>query len=179
MWKEFKPAIRFVALFVGIYLVGNIIYGLYISSRGNAPDHITKLVAHQAAGVLNLADFVVSTEVNPDGPTVFMKSGARIVLNVYEGCNGINVFIVFVSFLVAFGGPVKKYLWFVPVGVLILHVCNLLRIILLYGVAIGYQHYFYYVHKYIFTGIIYLVVLALWIYWIRKGNDKRKIASAN
>lgn len=178
MWKEFKPAIRFVAVFVGIYLAGNILYGVYVSWHGIRPDEVTESVAHQVAFVLNKCGLEVHDQVNPIGPTVFLKTGGRTVLNVYEGCNGINVFIVFVSFLAAFGGPPKKLLWFVPVGILILHASNIVRVALLYWVAIGHARYFYYVHKYVFTGVIYLVVLALWIFWINRSNEKGK-ASAN
>jgi exosortase family protein XrtF len=173
MWKEFKPAIRFVLFFVGLYFAGNIVYGLYISSRHDRPDEITMEVARETSEVLNSIGFEVTPQVNPSGPTVYLKSKGRIVLNVYEGCNGVNVFIVFVSFLVAFGGRVKNYLWFIPSGIAVLHACNLLRIGLLYWVAIGHQRYFYYVHKYLFTGLIYLVVFGLWLIWVSKLNDKR------
>lgn len=177
MWKEFRPAIRFVALFVGIYLVGNILYGLYISSNDNRPDIVTKIVAHQTVSVLNSCGFEVRDEVNSTGPTVFLKTGNRTILNVFEGCNGINVIIVFVSFLIAFRGPPKMYLWFIPAGVLIVHASNIVRIGMLYWVAVGHQRYFYYVHKYVFTGVIYLVVFALWLFWIRKTNGQRSASS--
>lgn len=177
MWKEFRPAIRFVGLFVGIYLAGNILYGLYISSNENHPDAFTKIIAHQTALALNGCGFEVRDEVNLDGPTVFLKTGTRTILNVYEGCNGINVLIVFISFLFAFGGLAKMYAWFIPFGALIIHGANIVRIAMLYWVAIGHQRYFYYVHKYLFTGVIYLVVIVLWFFWISKANGQRKVSS--
>ncbi|HLZ17075.1 MAG TPA: exosortase family protein XrtF [Cyclobacteriaceae bacterium] len=176
MWNEFKPAIRFVLMFVGLYLMGNLVYGLYISSLGNTPDEITDLVSGQSAWVLNnLLGYDVNAVLNSAGPTVFLKTGQRVVLNVYEGCNGINVFIVFAAFIIAFSGSRRSALWFIPLGILILHACNLLRIAFLYWTAVNLQRYFYYVHKYIFTAFIYAVVFVLWMIWVYQLDERRKI----
>ena len=88
-------------------------------------------------------------------------------MNIYEGCNAINVVIVFVAFMFAFSGPAKKLSWFIPLGIGIIYIANLLRVGLLFWVAQHYQRYFYYLHKYIFTALIYLVVLVLWGVWIK------------
>lgn len=178
MWREFKPALQFVLIFVGLYFMGNIIYWLYISSKGNAPDEITRAVSSQTAWILNRLGYDTTEVPNSVGPTVFLMTGERVVLNIYEGCNGINVFIVFAAFIVAFSGSLKKTLWFIPVGILILYVTNLVRLILLYWTATSYYRYFYYVHKYIFTAIIYAVVFILWMIWVNKFNERKKVIAA-
>lgn len=176
MWKEFKPALRFLLVFVGLYLIGNVIYGLFISYRENMPDEMTNLVAHQSARILRLFfGYHVNAVLNSTGPTVFLKTGEHVVLNIYEGCNGINVFIVYSAFIIAFKGSLKKVFWFIPLGIIILHVSNLLRIVFLYWTAVNFYTYFYYVHKYVFTVIIYAVVFILWIIWVYTLNDKKKV----
>jgi len=172
MLKDFKPALFFLAKFLAIYFVGNILYGVYVESCGNSADAITKSVTVQTVKLLNLLDPSISTEVNQNEPTVFIKKGTSTVINVFEGCNGINVMIVFVAFLIAFGGPKKKLIWFLLFGLLIIHLTNLVRLCLLYYVAQHYEHYFYYVHKYFFTAILYLIVFALWVIWVVKFNIK-------
>ncbi len=179
MWKEFKPAIRFVLIFVGLYFTGNLVYGFYISLHGNTPDAVTKLVSEQSAWFLtHVFGYEVNAVSNATGPTVFLKTGEYNVLNVFEGCNGINVFIVFTAFIVAFNGNLRKLLWYVPFGILILYASNLLRIVFLYWTAVTYHRYFYYVHKYIFTGAIYGVVFILWIIWVYQLNDRKKTIAA-
>ncbi|HEV8505008.1 MAG TPA: exosortase family protein XrtF [Chitinophagaceae bacterium] len=176
MWKEFKPALRFLLVFVGLYFIGNLVYGVYISYNGNAPDEMTSLIADQSAWLLsNLFGYDVHAVLNASGPTVFLKTGEYDVLNIYEGCNGINVFIVFSAFIIAFNGNNKKSFWFIPLGIFILHLSNLLRIIFLYWTAVNFHRYFYYVHKYIFTGVIYAAVFVLWIIWVYQLNDRKKI----
>ena len=168
--KEFKPSILFLSKFLGIYLAGNIVYGLWIASFNRQADSVTSAVTMQTSAVLNACGENTEVIDSDRGPTVWLEREDKIVLNVYEGCNGINVMIVFVAFIVAYGGSVKATLWFVPLGLIIIHLFNLIRIALLYVVAQHYQSYFYYVHKYIFTGILYLIVFALWTLWVMKVN---------
>ena len=175
MWKEFKPAIRFVLWFVGLYFLGNIIYGIYISYCGNSPDNITILVTKQTAWLLQVMGYPVQALANVTLPTVSLRSGSTAVLDVYEGCNGVNIFIVFVAFVVAFGGSQKNLWWFLPLGLTVLHISNLARIALLFWTAMAYQNYFYYVHKYFFTIFLYAMVFLLWIIWINKFNGRKKI----
>ncbi|MBT1705349.1 exosortase family protein XrtF [Chryseosolibacter indicus] len=172
--KEFKPALVFLGKFLVFYLVGNILYGLFIESYGKRADPITKNVANQSAVILNFVATTVNTEVNPAGPTVMIKANNVVVLSVFEGCNGVNVIIVFVAFLFAFNSKAKKLVWFLLLGIAVIHIFNLLRISLLYYTAIYKANYFYYFHKYFFTAILYLVVFMLWGIWITILNNAPK-----
>ena len=174
MWREFKPALLFLARFVGVYVLGNILYGLYIASFQNEADTVTELVSHHSCYVLNQFGENVQPVRNTQGPTVFIQTQEKITLNIFEGCNGVNVIIVFVAFMVAFGGPLKKMAWYVPLGILTIHIFNLARISLLFYVAQYDQELFYYVHKYFFTAALYLVVFALWAIWVMKFTQKPK-----
>ncbi|MFZ6012218.1 MAG: exosortase family protein XrtF [Bacteroidota bacterium] len=180
MLKEFKPSFVFLAKFLVIYVVGNTLYGIYIESFVQQPDRITAVVASQTSFALNTCGAETYVEQNTVGPTVLLKENGRVMLNIFEGCNGINVMIIFVAFIVAFGGPRKPMLWFLILGLAIIHVSNLFRISLLYYVARFFRDYFYYVHKYFFTGILYLIVFALWTMWVLRFNDKKasKLESA-
>lgn len=166
--SEFKPSIFFLLRFLGVYFVGNLLYGFYVESFGDKPDALTHLATYQTATCLRSLGLDVNARENTQGPTVFLETDNDIVLSVYEGCNGLNVMIVFVAFMVAFGGPKKKMLWFVPAGLIIIHIFNLGRISLLYFVAQRYEEYFYLFHKYFFTAIIYVVVFLLWALWVLK-----------
>ena len=165
--KEFRPALLFLARFLAVYIVGNVLYGLYVASFGNEPDAVTRVVTEQTSALLQATGEETVTGDRAGQPIVLLMSGTvGTVLNVYEGCNGLNVMIVFVAFLAAFGGPPKKMIWFIPAGILVIHVFNLLRIGLLYYVATQFGQYFYFFHKYLFTGILYAVVFGMWVVWV-------------
>jgi len=179
MIKEFKPALRFLGVFVGFYLVMNLLYGWWITTHNEA-DPATVWVTQQSSGLLNLFGEDTHTKPKVTAPTISILKGSRSVVNVYEGCNGINVAIVFLAFIIAFGGDKKKMMWFIPLGLVIIHVANLLRVSGLYLVAEYFQQYFYYVHKYAFTASIYLIVFVLWWWWIEKISKVsiRKVVSS-
>jgi exosortase family protein XrtF len=165
-WKEFRPAIFFVVKFLGTYLIGNLLYGFYVTSFEPQADSITVIVTRQVAAILNLITHGVSMRIHQTKPMVVL-SHTSPVLGVFEGCNGINVMIVFFSFLVAFGSLHKRLLWFLPLGLLAIYISNLLRIILLFFVAKYHPHQLYFAHKYFFTAFIYLLIFVLWFWWIK------------
>jgi exosortase family protein XrtF len=177
MWKEFKPAFRFLFIFLGAYLTGNVIYGLFIEAYYPAPDPVTYAVAHQTSWVLNVIGDPVSAIRNLNGPTIFIRNGANPGVNIFEGCNGLNVMIVFASFLFAFAGQRQRLIWFLPLGIVIIHLSNIVRMTLLYLVAVHHRNYFYYLHKYVFTAAIYLIVFLLWFIWVTKINGNKRVSS--
>ena len=166
-WKENKPALKFLGLFLGVYLIGNILYGLFIEWNYPASDVITNIVSHQSSWLINqwLGHETMALQ-SSTGPIVLIVENSNTILRIFEGCNGINVVIVFISFLLAFGGKIKSLLTFIPVGIIIIHTFNLGRIIWLYTLAFTASRYFHYFHKFVFTAIIYGVVFLLWWFWV-------------
>ncbi len=177
--KELKPAFRFLAIFVGLYLSLNIVYGLWISSYDLMVDPATAVVTKQSAALLNFLGEEITTQPKTDTPAISILNSSGIAINVFEGCNGINVMIVFASFLFAFGGQPGKIVWFLPVGLALIYLANLGRVMTLYYVAEYWQEYFYYVHKYVLTAFLYLIVFVLWWWWIEKvsGISLKKVMS--
>lgn len=171
--KEFAPSLLFLGKFLAIYFVGNIVYGLFIESYDHQPDPITSGVTHQTAWLLKGLGYEIYAENYQDRAKVALKADSRYVLNVYEGCNGINVFIVFIAFLIAYGGPVKLLAVFIPAGLILIHITNLFRISLLFYLSLEQPDQFYFFHKYFFTITLYLVVILLWALWILRFNGKR------
>lgn len=165
--KENKAAIFFLLFFVGFYILLNTIYGFYIEYYSPQADPITKVVSKQVAFFLSLFDPSVFVTPSIDSRNITISNGYRKVITVFEGCNGINVMIVFASFLIAFRGAIKRTVLFLAVGLVIIYFVNLLRVALLYLVEIHFPRYMYFVHKYFFTGCIYAIVFLMWYVWIK------------
>ena len=168
MIKEFRPTIIFLIKFFGIYLVGNLIYGAWITHWYPQADPATHLVTQNSADIIRLLGYEVEIQDFPNKPTTYIQLRENAVISVYEGCNGLNVGIVFLAFLFAFGPYIKAMFWFAPLGLLIIHIANLTRIVLLFWVSLFEPDYLYFTHKYLFTAFIYLFVFLLWIVWVMK-----------
>jgi exosortase family protein XrtF len=166
--QEFRPTILFLVRFLAIYFLGNLVYAWYVGSFLPQPDPVTISVSEQSSLLLNWMGNESEAHVYPSKSVVYLQLGAKGILTVYEGCNGLNVAIVFLSFLLAFGPCRKSLFWFAPLGLLIIHVSNLCRIVLLFFVTLHWPSHLYFVHKYLFTAFIYLFVFLLWIWWVMK-----------
>lgn len=168
MIQAYKPALLFLLKYVVVYLALNSLYAFFVSAYQPAPDPVTIFVSKQTALVLEAFYSNVTTLVTSDYPSVPLVLNGIQIVDVYEGCNSINVMIVFIAFIVAFKGPLKASLWFSLLGLLIIYVVNLLRVSALFYVAINFPASMYFFHKFVFTGGIYAIVFGLWYAWIVK-----------
>jgi exosortase family protein XrtF len=171
MLKEYKDALIFLLKYLLVYVSLNSLYALYIDHYKPDADPITLGVTRQVTFLLSLTDSEITHEVVDTSVNVPILKGKRTVIEVYEGCNSINVIIVFVAFLIAFKGPLKATLKYLVIGVALIYVVNLLRVIALYWVALYIPDTLYFFHKFFFTGIIYLVVFAFWYFWINRVKE--------
>lgn len=171
--KEFKPTILFLIKFVGLYLLGNVLYGAYVTAYDPRPDPVTHSVTAQVAEVLSTCGFSATIADRMTSPTTTLVYEERSVLSVYEGCNGLNAMIIFVAFVVAFGPLTKTVLWFIPTGLVIIHLLNLVRIGLLFFVSRYLPGAMYFTHKYFFTAFLYLVIFLLWVWWVKKFSARK------
>lgn len=157
-------------LFLGTYLLLSILYVLYLkaSSRtGYFPDFFTNLVARQSGTVLE--NFGYSSHLKP-----YKFRGAMLLtidnkysVSIVEGCNAINVIILFVSFIIAFAENFKKTLLFLLAGAVLIYVVNILRIVILVVALYKFPEYENVLHSVVFPGIIYGMVFILWMVWVK------------
>lgn len=191
MLQEFKPTLYFLLKFFGIYLGLSWLYGVYIGHYdSNAPavlDPITRGVSAQctefcsALGyeTLIVEDDHLNQESLPEQTYDSIWINDSYAISVEEGCNGINIMILFLAFVVGFGGQLKNSLIFIPLGLLFIHLANLGRLLLLSFVNIHYSaEAFHFFHKYGFTAIIYLAVLFLWYLWVMRFSGRLRAAKA-
>ncbi|HMV08957.1 MAG TPA: exosortase family protein XrtF [Cyclobacteriaceae bacterium] len=165
--SQFKPTILFLVKFLGMYVAGSLLYGWFVTYYNPAPDPVTIWVTNQTAFLIRVLGWNVVAMYSQHVPTVSVVLEVKSIISVYEGCSGINVIIIFWSFLFAFGPWGKRLIFFAVTGALIIHVANLIRVCVLFFVAYYYSNALYFFHKYLFTAAIYVVVLLLWLWWIR------------
>lgn len=171
MLKEFRPTIVFLLKFVLIFGIGSGLYTYYIKYYQQLeppqPDPITNWVAIQVNGVVGAFGYDANLWYPEDQPlvVVYIKGFEEENVTFYEGCNGINIMILFLAFVFAFGTSNKARWWFMPAGLVAIHVFNLLRLASLSIMATLSHSAFHFFHKFAFTGVIYAFVLLLWYLW--------------
>jgi len=126
------------------------------------------MVTAHSAWLLNMIGFNASTLASTIYPNVSLQLSGQTVVNVYEGCNAINVSILFVAFLFAYIGTIKRTVIFALLGLIAIYIFNLLRVAGLFLVAKYFPDQLYLMHKFVFTGVIYAFVFFLWFLWVKK-----------
>ena len=172
--KEQKPILLFLVKFVGFYLLLNTAYGFWIEYYTPSPDPLTRIVTVHSAALISLAEDNVEVGVRVNSPSVPLNQDGRSVVSVFEGCNSMNVMIVFVVFILAYTGTLKKTLLFGAAGIVVIYIFNLFRVGLLFFIAKYYPNNLYFFHKYLFTALLYVLVFFLWYLWVKKIWPKKQ-----
>jgi len=176
--KEYRPVIKFIGTFLGVYLLFTLAYKFYLDfSVGSQyyPDYFSNLVGRQTVALLDVlgydAQLFKSTQ-----PILNLKVNHKFLAFISEGCNGISIIILFASFIISFASKFKTTVLYILVGSVLIYVVNLIRIVI---IAIALYHYPWreeILHNVIFPGLIYSMVFVLWMFWVYRFN---KINTAN
>jgi exosortase/archaeosortase family protein len=162
-WSQLAPRWQFLLLAAGLYLVWLIGYEGFIGPDGRLDTWLSVNIAAASAGLLRLLGFAASVGANT---TVLLMDGQPAVV-VGAPCDGLVLYALFTGFIVAFPGPLRPKLWFIPLGVVGLYLLNILRV---GGLALN-QHYAHqsvdFNHHYTFSFVVYGCICALWMQWVR------------
>ncbi|MBS1490501.1 MAG: exosortase family protein XrtF [Bacteroidetes bacterium] len=169
---ENKKSLFFLVTFVGSYLVLNTLYGFYIQHYYPGSDPFTRAVSAQVVWVLSLFDSSVAAFPSQFSEYIPIANDRENMIYVFEGCNSLNVMIVYISFLLAFKGTSRLFILFAGMGTAVIYVLNVARIVLLYAVAFYFPERLYFFHKYLFTVFIYIAVFVLWFFWVKQVRKK-------
>ena len=165
--KDFLPVLKILLRFVVIYIVLVLLYQFYLNHYENdVVDPFTRWVAEQVAF---LQDSIGLPTVLVDSiklHSVLFQTSGKFTTRMVEGCNVFSVAILFSAFIFAFYKGAKTFL-FVLGGIILLHILNVSRIVLLNIIFLQYPQYEKIGHDYIFPAIIYGGVIILWLVWIQ------------
>ncbi len=96
---------------------------------------------------------------------------------VGSNCNAISLFILFSVFIFWYPGKQKHKWWFIPMGILTIHIINILRVTALALIANYAPAYLDFNHSYTFTFLVYTYIFLLWVWWVNRfaGNLTQKV----
>ena len=91
-------------------------------------------------------------------------------VGVNAGCSGLKQFLQWIVLMSFFPGPWKQKLWFIPFGLIVIHVVNIFRISFL-SVLLIYnndQVTWDFTHDWILRPFFYVVMFGMWVIWVEK-----------
>ena len=168
---EFKFLITFIPLIITWYFTYHYLYKIddLLNFDSDLLTGFSKILSSQSNFILSIFNFQTSFEIHGDMVV------AKIIDYPYshgvwigEPCNGIKVFGLFAIFILSFKGDLIKKLIFIPIGILIIHFLNIIRIALLTYISAVNPYILDFNHNITFQLLIYGSMLALWYLWIIK-----------
>lgn len=168
---EFKFLITFIPLIITWYFTYHYLYKIddLLNFDSNLLTGFSKILSSQSNFILSIFNFQTLIEIHGDMVV------AKIIDYPYshgvwigEPCNGIKVFGLFAIFILSFKGDLIKKLIFIPIGILIIHFLNIIRITLLTYISAVNPYILDFNHNITFQLFIYGSMLALWYLWIIK-----------
>ncbi|WP_346880839.1 exosortase family protein XrtF [uncultured Algibacter sp.] len=177
LFIKYKPVIKFIFIFLVVYVTLSVIYKLYLQyAEGSRfyPDYITNLVAKQTSALLNVLGYEVKVLPHTNELSMKVIVNGVYLARVIEGCNAVSVIILFMSFIAAFFAKLKNTLRYMFFGSVLIYIVNVLRIVVL---TMGLYHYPQYgdvLHGVVFPAIIYGMVFLLWILWVNRFSKLKK-----
>jgi exosortase/archaeosortase family protein len=98
--------------------------------------------------------------------------GRLIVVDGYSGiyasdlCLGIPPLVIFTGFILSFGNNHKARLWFIPLGLIVIYITNILRMVALVLVQVHQGAYFRLAHDYVYLILTYGFIFIMVMWWM-------------
>ncbi len=166
-----NPLILFFLKSSFLFLLWIIVYDFWINPAQTFDLFVIDQLLTQGRFILELLGY----ELIPDAvyDTDYRTLGLDGTHGVWVGdpCNGITIFALFVGFIVAYPGKLLQKLWFIPFGIITIHLLNVIRIAALCIILLEAPDKLEFNHTYVFTTIIYSYIFLLWYWWANKLSN--------
>lgn len=163
------PVVRFVLTAGALFMAWYFLYEFVLHPDGRFDRWLIESLVALSGGLLELLGYELLPETGRDMGyrTVGVQGGYPLWIG--DPCNGASVFAVFLIFLVAYRGVNKHLWWFAPLGLISIHLINVLRIVALVLVAKRNYELLTFNHDYTFQVIVYGWVFLLWYLWVKRS----------
>lgn len=183
MWRNIKNNTVLLFLFKVfiLYFCWLPIYFFWLEPKTNLDERLVTHIIKISGSTLRFLGYDViertidySTYLeNPKDPEfqlLIIKGGSDGQQGVWvgDGCNAISLFVLFSIFIIGLPGSVEKKLWFLPVGIFLIHLINIARVCALAFISYKDFNLLNFNHTYTFTIIVYGFIFGLWMLWVNK-----------
>jgi len=163
-----NPFLRFLVLAALTYAVWAWLYHGYINPYANLDIYIIENLIDLSGGAMEQMGYTLIPEAPPDQEERTVGIDGTVGLWIGDPCNGVNLFALFIIFMIWYPGPIKDKLWFIPFGLLTMHLLNVVRIIAL-SILVTYDYkYLDFNHTYTFTILVNGYMFLLWLWWAKR-----------
>lgn len=179
-----------IRLFLGkaflFFVIWKIIYSFFLFNSNSIDNLLTNHVGTSSVQILNnltsMSGFIEKEEIYSEilGGEIIEHNSSAIyhnnykVLNIAHACNGLELLVLYIGFIVCMPSNLKRKVLYIVIGVILLDIVNILRCVGLIYLREYFHAYFQFAHHYVFKVIVYSSTFILWIVYARKIQLKNE-----
>lgn len=163
---------RFLLTAFALYIAWYLCYDLWLFPDARLDNWLSEKEAWLSGVGLSVLGFQGSSETYS-----VLINGYPVVL-VGNPCNGMVLFALFSGFILAYPGPWKAKLFYIPAGIFLIYLLNVLRIMALALNSFYSRHTLEFNHKYTFAFVVYACIFAFWMIWIKRYAQPHAIPAS-
>lgn len=160
--------VRFLIVAAGLYVFWLIIYFLIIKAYTDWDYLLNNNIVELSDQLMTLFGFETYIDTESDHVVLMMHEGLNNGVWVGDECNGFKLFSIFAIFILTYPGQWKTKLWFIPTGIILIHLANVIRVCALAYISNYYPTYLDFNHLYTFTIFVYSIIFLLWLWYAKK-----------
>lgn len=168
--KKYRKGILFIIKFLALYIIFISIYDFILSPHTSIDNNIISLIKKQSEAILTILGYNLIVDESNFFLTGILGTSGVIIGNP---CNGLSLFLLFASFVIIFTGKAWFKLLYIILGIIIIHLLNVLRIVALDIIVLYQPSTLDFHHSYTFTLLIYLFIFFLWIFRLKIYKNKK------
>jgi exosortase family protein XrtF len=172
-WSD-NPLVRFLLLFITLYTAWYVLYELVINPAGQVDSFVINNSVISTASLLKFLGYTVFTTHSDTIRTVGIDGTSGLWIG--DPCDGITLFALFTSFIIAFPGTWKHKTWFIPSGIVAIFAVNVIRITALCLIVLYHPKWLDFNHDYIFKILVFGFIFWLWMIWVNRFSSIRLAA---
>jgi exosortase family protein XrtF len=163
-----NPVYFFLLKALLLYLFWYLFYELWLHPLGIFDSLIIDNLIKSGEFIITNLGYTLIPEPDPKWAIRTLGIDGTHGIWIGDPCNGISLFALFTGFVIAYPGPLKTKLWFIPLGLVAIHLVNICRIVALVLITLYAPEYLEFNHTYTFTIAVYSFVFLLWMLWANK-----------
>lgn len=170
-----NPYLRFILLAAALYLVLYLIYQYVVRRYTYYDQQFISFIIRGAEVFLNLLGYETFKVLQDRDIQVIGIDGSGGVW-IGSNCNAIKLFALFAVFIIAYPGNQRHKWWYIPAGIVAIHLLNVVRVSALAIIARIDYNWLDFNHSYTFNFLVYSFIFGLWMLWVNRYAQRNEPA---
>lgn len=185
-WQSIPQEVqRFLKRALVIFIIWKLIYHLFLFNGRVIDKPLTDWSTKGAEKVMQVfypssklmlkEEYNTIPELNNEiacSDYLFMN-GNKIV-GVADGCNALELYVLYIGFLLSFPASLKRVLVFSCVGIVVIYLANIIRLAALASMNMHWVNAVDMAHHYLFKVIVYAIIFGLWVLFTKNQIRNEK-----